>query len=175
MRFAACCTPTAAGFYGRLAGGLAAAGLSLAVVGLLPWVWTSLPVVNVAAIPIGLLIGSGVRLGRRGTTTPGWPLAAAALTFLVVGLCHAYGAANLDGGHSGYVSMADFLSRLIARPDPKLLLILMLPILFGLMTIGGGFSLGVGLYAAFAVARGAPAAIDERFEAPPAPRPARGI
>ena len=46
-----------------------------------------------------------------------------------------------------------------------------MPILFGLMTVVGGFSLGLGLYAAFAVARGVPVAVDGPFETTPeAPR-----
>ena len=129
-----------------------------------------------AAVADGL-IGGAVRLGRGNVAAPGLPIAAAVLTFMVVAICHTYGIANLDGDDSGYMSMADVLARVVVQTDLRLLMVmLVLLILFGLMTVVGGFSLGLGLWAAFAVARGVPVAVDGPFETTPeAPGPAYAV
>lgn len=161
---------------GGLAAGLAAAIAASAAVGLLPMA-TPVHLTNGWALPIGLLIGGAVRLGRWNGAAPGLPLSAAVLTYLVVTFCHTYGIANIGGDASRDVSMTDFFLRLVVEPDLSALVLMpVLPILFGLMTVVGGLSLGVGLYAAFAVARGVPVAVDGPFEVTPgAPRPAHEV
>lgn len=172
MRCVAGRKPGGNALYRGVAAGLAAAGLALAIVGLMPWAWTSVHVVNGAAIPVGVLIGGAVRLSRRDAASSRLPVAAAALTYLVAALAFAYAVANFDGDHTGYVSMADVLARLMAPDLPLLLAMLGLQIAFGFVSIVGGLSLGVGVYTAFAIARGVPTADDGALEFTPDEPPA---
>jgi hypothetical protein len=162
-------TPAWSGTLGGLAGGVAAAGVALTAVALLPWDSAAIHLIDGTAIPVGLLVGGAVRLGRRDVASPVLPVAAAALTFLVVAICFVYGVTNLDDD-GGYVSMTALLMRLVGQPNlSQIVLMPVIQVAMGVLSVVGALSLGTGVYAAFAVARGVPIAIDGPFDVVPEP------
>ena len=102
------------------------------------------------------------------------PIAAAALTFIVVAVCFTYGIGNLSDDDGGYMSMAELPRAALPYLSDQADLVILVA---GCrccrscsvwMSVVGGLSLGLGLYAAFAVARGVPVAINGPFETRPA-------